>query len=232
MKAAEEFSRRLGLHVTVDNDANLGALAEVQSGAGRGLTDVVYVMVSSGIGAGLILGGRLHRGATGFAGELGHVFVAEDGAVCRCGNRGCLETVASTDAVLALLGSTQGPGLMVPQLVGLVAGGDLGAIRVVHDAGRAIGRVLAGLTSCLDPQAIIVGGELGPAGAPLVDGIAESIERHALPGAARGVEVKAGVLGDRAEVLGALALVIGDTERLRSAGLAAIHGDVPSPVVA
>jgi predicted NBD/HSP70 family sugar kinase len=231
MSAAEEFARRLGLHVTVENDANLGALAEVQSGAGRGLTDVIYVMVSAGIGSGLVLGGRLHRGATGFAGELGHVFVAEDGALCRCGNRGCLETVASTDAVLALLRSTHGSELTVADVLRLVADGDLGATRVVHDAGRAIGRVLAGLASCLDPQAIVVGGELAPAGAALVDGIAEAIDRYALPGTARSLEVRAGVLGERAEVLGALALVIGDTERLRSAGLAAIH-DVSTPVLA
>jgi predicted NBD/HSP70 family sugar kinase len=231
MSAAEEFQRRLGLHVTVDNDANLGALAEVRSGAGRGLTDVVYVMVSSGIGAGLVLGGRLHRGATGFAGELGHVFVAEDGAVCRCGNRGCLETVASTDAVLALLRTTHGPGLTVKGLVRLVADEDLAATRVVHDAGRAIGRVLAALASCIDPQAIVVGGELAPAGAPLLDGIAEAIDRYALPGAARSVEVKAGVLGERAEVLGALALVISDTERLRSAGLAAVDDVLSTPVI-
>ena len=108
LNAGAELSRRLDLPVAVDNDANLGALAEVSLGAGRGLTDVIYVMVSSGIGSGLILGGRLHRGATGFAGELGHVFVVEKGAVCRCGNRGCLETVASTDALLELLRPAHG----------------------------------------------------------------------------------------------------------------------------
>src|SRR5262249_29466109 len=153
------------------------------------------VMVSAGIGSGLVLGGRLHRGSTGFAGELGHVFVAEDGALCRCGNRGCLETVASTDAVLALLRSTHGSELTVADVLRLVAEGDLGATRVVYDAGRAIGRVLAGLASCLDPQAIVVGGELAPAGASLVDGIAEAIDRYALPGTARSLEVRAGVLG-------------------------------------
>ncbi len=110
MNPAAEFAERLGIDVAVDNDANLGALAEVTSGAGRGLTDVIYVMVSSGIGAGLILGGRLHRGANGFAGEFGHMFVAENGALCRCGNRGCLETVASTEALLALLRPAHGPG--------------------------------------------------------------------------------------------------------------------------
>ncbi len=164
LNAARELSTRLGLHVTVENDANLGALAEVSSGAGEGLDDVIYVMVSSGIGAGLILGGRLHRGATGFAGELGHVFVQQDGAVCRCGNRGCLETVASVDSLLALLRPTHGAGLTATGLLELIAAADIAAIRVVRDAGRSIGRVLAGLANCLDPEAIIVGGDLSPAG--------------------------------------------------------------------
>jgi len=230
MNAGAELSRRLDLPVTVDNDANLGALAEVALGAGRGLRDVIYVMVSSGIGSGLILGGRLHRGATGFAGELGHVFMVEKGAVCRCGNRGCLETVASTEALLELLRPAHGTELTVAQMLELVAGGDRAANRVVYDCGRAVGRGLAGFISCLDPQAIIVGGELSPAGAPLLNGIRDAIDRYAMPGAAARVEVRAGVLGERAEVLGSLALVISDTERLRSAGVAALPREARAPV--
>ena len=75
-----------------DNDANLGALAELHHGVARGRHDVVYLKIASGVGAGIVLGGRLHRGASGIAGEIGHVQVGEDGQVCRCGNRGCLET--------------------------------------------------------------------------------------------------------------------------------------------
>ena len=189
---APSSSRRLDLPVTVDNDANLGALAEVSLGAARGLTDVIYVMVSSGIGSGLILGGRLHRGATGFAGELGHVYVVEKGAVCRCGNRGCLETVASTDALLELLRPTHGPGFTLAQMIELLAAGDRAANRVVYDGGRAIGRVLAGFISLLDPQAIILGGELSAAGEPLLNGIRDAIDRYAMPGSPARVEVKAG----------------------------------------
>ncbi len=81
-----------------DNDANLGALAELHHGIARGRHDVVYLKVASGVGAGIVLGGRLHRGASGIAGEIGHVQVGEDGQVCRCGNRGCLETMVSAAA--------------------------------------------------------------------------------------------------------------------------------------
>jgi predicted NBD/HSP70 family sugar kinase len=220
IQAGEELSRRLQVPVELDNDANLGALAEVSFGAGRGLADVVYVMMSSGVGAGLVLGGRLYHGATGIAGELGHVRVRVDGAVCRCGNRGCLETIASSGALLELLRPAHGSDLTVRDLLELVAGGDIAARRLVNDAGRAVGRTLADLCNSLNPSAIIVGGDLSAAGEPLLEGIREAVDRYALPGAAQAVEVKAGVLGDRAEVLGAVAVVIADSERLRRAGLA------------
>jgi predicted NBD/HSP70 family sugar kinase len=219
LRPAEELERRLGVSVTVDNDANLGALGEVTFGAGRGLFDVLYVKVSSGIGSGLVLGGRLYHGSVGLAGELGHVHVREHGRVCRCGNRGCLETVASTGAVLAALQDAHGPGLGVRDLLALIDAGNPGARRVVADAGRAIGRVLADHCNGLNPAAIIVGGELNTAGAPLLHGIRESVDHYAQPAIAQAVEIMPGALGERAEVLGALATIIGDTQRLHSAGL-------------
>jgi predicted NBD/HSP70 family sugar kinase len=230
LNAMDELTARLDLQVSVDNDANLGALAEVSFGAGRGLSDVIYVMVSSGVGAGIVLDGKLHRGVTGVAGELGHVNVRADGAVCRCGNRGCLETVASTDAVLSLLRPAHGAGLTVRRLVELLDAGDAGAQRVVTDAGHEIGRVLAGLCNVLSPSGVIVGGDLGVAAGPLLNGIREALDRYALPPVRAALELRAGVLGERAEVLGALALVIGDTDRLRSAGLAALHGEMTTMV--
>ena len=222
VQAGDELSRRLEIPVELDNDANLGALAEVSFGAGRGHDDVVYVMMSAGIGSGLVLGGRLYHGAAGLAGELGHIQVQPEGAVCRCGSRGCLETVAATEPLLALLRPTYGADLTLHGLLELAADGELPARRVIGDAGRAVGRAMADLCNYLNPAAIVVGGDLSPAGEPLLDGIREAIDRYALPGAAASVEVKAGVLGERAEVLGALALVIADTERLRTAGLASL----------
>jgi len=226
VSAGRELERLLEIPVRVDNDANLGALGEVTYGAGQGLSDVVYVRLTSGIGSGLILGGRLHHGANGFAGELGHVQVQADGVVCRCGNRGCLETVAADGSLLALLRPAHGDDLTVRGMLELVASGDLGARRVFNDAGRALGRVLADLCNHLNPAAIIVGGELSAAVGPLLDGIRESVHRYAQPSVADAVEVKRGVLGERAEVLGALALVIGDTDRLNSADIAAL----PDPI--
>ena len=220
--ARDALAHRLGLPVEVDNDANLGARAEAAYGAGRGCTDLVYVKVASGIGAGLVLGGRLHAGAAGIAGELGHIQVTPDGAVCRCGNRGCLESVAAVPALLELLRPGRGRDLGMRGLVGLLDEDDPGARRVVTDAGRVLGRVLADLCNALNPQAIIVGGDLSAAGAPLFDGINESLGRYALPAVAESLRVVPGELGERAEVLGALALVITETDRVRSAALGTI----------
>ncbi len=171
LRPAEELERRLGVTIEVDNDANLGALAEIAAGDARGVEDLVYVKVSSGIGAGLVLGGRLHRGASGIAGEIGHSQVEPGGAVCRCGNRGCLETVAAAPAVLDLLRPSYGDALDVPGVLRLAQDGDRGARRVLGDAGRAIGRALALVCNSLNPAAIVVGGELGGSARPLIDGV-------------------------------------------------------------
>src|SRR5690348_12504538 len=214
MTAAAEMRRRLDIPVMVDNDANLGALAEAAFGAGRDAGDLIYLKISSGIGAGLILNGRLYRGSAGLAGELGHVLVNPDGIVCRCGNRGCLETVAATGALVDLLRRSHGDDLTVPAMIEAATQGDAGCRRVIDDAGRALGQVVATLLNVLNPEMLIVGGDLAAAGDLLLDGIRESVARAALPEAARRAEVVAGVLGDRAQVLGALALVVSEADRI------------------
>jgi glucokinase-like ROK family protein len=213
MTAATEMRRRLDIPVMVDNDANLGALAEAAFGAGRDAGDLIYLKVSSGIGAGLILNGRLYRGSAGLAGELGHVLVDPDGIVCRCGNRGCLETVAATGALVDLLRRSHGEDLTVEAMLDAARDGDLGCRRVIHDAGRALGQVVATLLNVLNPELLVVGGDLAGAGALLLDGMRESVGRAALPEAARRAQIVAGVLGDRAQVLGALALVVSEADR-------------------
>jgi predicted NBD/HSP70 family sugar kinase len=223
LRAGEELARRIGLPVEVDNDANLGALGELFYGAARGLTDFVYVKHSTGIGAGIVVGGRLHRGVTGFAGELGHVRVPDDVTVCRCGNRGCLQVVAGSGRLLESLRDAHGKEIDMRGLIELIGANDPGARRVVNDAGREVGRVLASVCNVLNPEAVIVGGDMSVVGEPFFAGIREAIDRNALLGTAHAVEVRGGALGERAGVLGALALVIGDTDRLRSAGLAALN---------
>jgi len=210
LRPADELSRRIAAEVVVDNDANLGALAEATLGAGRGAEDLIYLKVSSGIGAGLVLGGRLYRGATGIAGEIGHVQVQPDGVVCRCGSRGCLETVAATPALLRALAPAHRPDLTVRDLIELTATGDLGARRVIVDAGRMIGRAVGDLCNSLNPSAIVIGGDLVAAGQPLLEGVTEGVSRHAQPGAAQAVTTRLGTLGDRAQVLGALVLAVGE----------------------
>jgi predicted NBD/HSP70 family sugar kinase len=218
-----EAAQRFGLEVEADNDANLGALAEATVGAGRDSRDLLFVKLSSGIGAGLVLGGKLSRGAAGFAGEIGHIQVRSDGPVCRCGNRGCLETVASTDALLALLRPIHGDDLTLDALLDLSIADDDAAVRVIHDGGRAVGRVLADICNVINPAVVVVGGELSRAGQPLVSGIREAIDRYALPASADAVAVTAGDLRERAVLVGALALAIGNTDRLRSTRLPALR---------
>lgn len=204
---AEELERRLKIPVVADNDANLGALAELHHGAGHGTSDVVYVKVASGLGAGIILGGRLHRGATGIAGEIGHVQLHEDGRVCRCGNRGCLETEVSAPRLLSLLRPAYDDDLTTERVLELDLHGDAGVRRVLSDAGRTIGRALADLCNSLNPEAIVMGGSLGSSPA-LVEGIRASLDRFAQPDTAAAVRVVPGQLGDRAEVVGAVALAV------------------------
>jgi len=196
----------LGMPVVVDNDANLGALAETVWGAGRGCSDLVYVKAATGIGAGLVLGGRLYRGATGAAGELGHLPVDEAGAICRCGNRGCLETVASPVAVAGLLSRSRGENVSLPDLLELVRNGDRGACRAVADAGEAVGAALAGAVNLLNPELVIIGGDLAATGDILLDPLRAAIHRRAVAPAAHDVRITRGTLGEHAEALGAAAI--------------------------
>ena len=197
----------LGVPATVDNDANLGALAEVHHGAARGVSDLVYLKVASGLGAGIVLGGRLHRGATGIAGEIGHVQIREDGRVCRCGNRGCLETEVAMPQLLALLEPAYDEPLDAARVLALDADGDAGVRRVLRDAGSTMGRALADLCNSLNPELLVVGGPLGSAPS-LLEGLRAAVDRYAQPNTAAAVRVVPGELGDRAEVRGALALAL------------------------
>jgi predicted NBD/HSP70 family sugar kinase len=217
--AAAEAHRRLGMPVEVENDANLGALAELVWGAAKGRSEVAYIKVSTGIGAGLISGGRLQHGVGGTAGEIGHTLVAEGGPVCRCGNRGCLETLASSRAIADLLSTSRREEVSTRRLLELCAGGDAAAQRLVGDAGRAIGIAVANLCNILNPECVIVGGDLSAAGEILLGPLREEARRNAIPSAAGNLEIVPGVLGERAEMLGALALVMRESDRFSGSEL-------------
>ena len=204
IRPGAELARRIDVPVHIENDANLGALAEITIGAARGAQDCIYLMVGAGVGAGITVGGRLLHGAGGTAGELGHVLVDDNGLICRCGNRGCLETVAGGPAIVELLRRADGDDLTLDTVLEHVAAGDPGAVRAVADAGHAIGRVVAGLCNVLNPEAIVIGGALAAAGEALLEPVRTAIERHTIRPAADDVRVVASELGERAEVLGAL----------------------------
>ena len=196
----------LGMPVVVDNDANLGALGEQAAGAARGVDDVIYVKVSSGVGAGLISGGRLLRGSTGIAGEIGHVAVVPNGVPCRCGGRGCLETIASAPAVRRQLLQTTGHDLPNDDLLRALNDGDPRVTRLLADAGRSMGRVLATACHLLDPAVIVLGGDPAFATEPVLAGLREELDRHRLPGAAGEVRLLPAQLGHQGQVVGALRL--------------------------
>jgi predicted NBD/HSP70 family sugar kinase len=165
------------------------------------------VKLASGLGAGIVMGGRLHRGTSGIAGEIGHVQVGEDGRVCRCGNRGCLETEVSLPRLLTLLQPAYDEPLDAARVLALEEEGDPGVRRVLGDAGRTAGRALADLCHSLNPELVVVGGAFGSSPS-LLDGVRAAVDRYAQPDTAAAVTVRSSELGDDAELRGAIALAV------------------------
>jgi predicted NBD/HSP70 family sugar kinase len=220
---AEEMRARTGLDVHVINDADAGALGEHTYGAARGVDDLLYVRLSAGIGAAVIAGRQPLRGSTGLAGELGHVHAIENGTICRCGNRGCLETVASPPAIAHLLSQSWHRPVTSQELMQLVYDGDPGACRAVEDAASHVGLAIAAAVNVLNPQLVVIGGDLAPAGELLLHPIRTAVRRHVLPAIAAQVTVVRGQLGKHAEVLGAATLALADMPH-RLTQPASLHG--------
>ncbi len=201
-----EFEQRLQMPTVIDNDANLGALAERRWGAGALVDSFIYVRMDTGVGAGLVIDGRLVHGSSGAAGEIGHITLDEHGPVCRCGNRGCLETFVGTNALLELLRPVHGPRLTVAKLLTLAQEGDLRCRRVLADAGHLLGVGLADVATMVNPDLFIVGGTLAEAGELMFDAIRQALVRNTVNLVHRDLRVVPSTLGHRAEVLGAVAL--------------------------
>jgi predicted NBD/HSP70 family sugar kinase len=194
--------------VLMENDSNLGALAESAWGAGAGFDQLAYIKAATGIGAGLVQDGKLFRGTTGTAGEIGHTTVAEDGPICRCGTRGCLELYAGGAALLGALHQSHPQIETLEEVVTLAHQNHPACARVLADAGSHIGVAIANLINLFNPRRIVVGGELAGAGETLLQPMRVAAERSAVQTAVEAVEIVPGVLGHRAEVLGGLALVL------------------------
>lgn len=182
------------------------------------MSDLAYIKVASGVGSGLVINGQIYRGQGGTAGEIGHITLDESGPVCRCGNRGCLETFVGSRYLLNLLNASHERELTLSSMVQLAQQGDLGCRRVIADAGRQIGTGVATLCNLLNPRRVILGGDLAEAGELVLSPIRDSVARYAIPSAARQLSIVPGTLGGRAEVLGSLALVMsemGETGAIR-----------------
>ena len=204
---AEDFSNRLQRPTFVDSDANVGGLAELRGGSARDSRGAAYLRVGHSISAGLLINGEIFRGTTGKAGQIGHVTIDENGPICRCGSRGCLDTLAGGPALLELFRGD--PGMQrVRDLLLRAENGDASARRVIADAGRHIGIAAASLCNLFDPELLVIGGELAQAGETLLAPMRHALERSALASSSGVPEVVQGALGERAELLGCLALAI------------------------
>jgi predicted NBD/HSP70 family sugar kinase len=204
---ARALTQRVGVPVVVDHEANLGAMAESRSGAARGASEAAYLQVGHTISAGLIVGGAIYHGVGGKAGQIGHVTIDENGPICRCGSRGCLDTLAGGPALLELF--RDDPAMQrLRDLLTRAESGDASSRRVIADAGRHIGIAAASLCNLVDPQLLVIGGELARAGEILLAPLRHALERSALSGSNGIPDVVQGELGDRAELMGCLALAI------------------------
>ncbi|AXK31938.1 ROK family transcriptional regulator [Streptomyces armeniacus] len=198
-----------GLPLTVDNEANFGALAELWLGTADAPRDFIHVSAEIGIGGAVVLDGELLRGARGFAGELGHVPVRPEGPRCACGGRGCLEQYAGEEAVLRAAGLPYGDdtGAHVALLADRAAAGDTATRRALRDAGTALGIALAGAVNLLDPRAVVLGGALARLGPWLLPSLERELaDRTAAPDAIPELIVSAA--GDKGPLLGAAHSVV------------------------
>jgi glucokinase len=232
----QRMEGRIGLPVVVENDADASTWAEVRFGAARGQAHVVFVAVGTGIGAGLVLDGRLYRGRWGMAGEPGHYRVVPDGRLCGCGNRGCWEQYASGSALVAeareFARRSPGGAIRLLQLAGgnpdhirgahvtaAAREGDPGSVRCFGTVGRWLGQGLADLAAILDPGCFVIGGGVSQAGELLI-GPAQAAFEAALTGGSyrHRAEIKLAELGADAGIVGAADLARGSVRTAAEPG--------------
>ena len=217
VKVGTRLRRRYRVPVVVDNDANLGALAERWWGAGRGIDDFVYVKLASGIGAGFFINGQIYRGSAGMAGEMGHVSIDPEGARCSCGLRGCLVTrvgapalkqqardliATHPDSVLA------GRDFSLADLEDAALAGDTLALEVVASAAEDLGTVIAGLLNLVNPARVILGGGLARLGERLLEPMRQVVHARTLISSVEVSRLVVSELGARTSAIGAATLLL------------------------
>lgn len=214
------LEQKWGVPVTLNNDAELGALGEWAYGAGRGEENLAFIKVGSGIGAGLIIHRQLYGGTTGSAGEIGHLTVDENGPLCACGNHGCLEAFAGGHAIAAqgrkLAASGKRTQLSGQSLDSLSARdvaeaarrGDLTAQEIIKRSGTFIGIAIAGLINLINPSTVIIGGGVAQVGDLLTGPIRQAVRERSLRASEHSVRITTAMLGRRSSLIGALVQAI------------------------
>jgi glucokinase len=213
------LAEAIGIPAFIENDANAAAVGEAWVGAGAGVSDLIYITVSTGIGGGLIFGGELYHGTSGTAGEIGHMTIEPDGPTCTCGRRGHLEILASgtaigrmaTEAVVAGRPSTLSAlprgEITAAAVAEAAAAGDVLAIEVYARAGGYIGVAAASLVNVLNPQMIVFGGGVSKAGELLLAPVRQAVRERAFERPAEAVRIVPVALGDDVGVVGVAAVV-------------------------
>lgn len=207
---AGQLRQDFSLPVFIDNEANAGAIGEKLYGAGQLHTnDLVYLSIGVGIGAGIVVGGQLYRGTSNFSGEVGHMTIAENGPLCRCGNHGCWETLASEKALLDRAAEIWGEQVStIEAILEKVEEGSSEAVTLLHEIGAQLGTGLANLVNILNPEMIVIGNRLSLAGKQLEQSMLNSIGQRSLSYHRKKTQVEFAKLGIRSTALGAASIPI------------------------
>jgi glucokinase len=207
----QTIGERFHVPTFLENDANAAALAEYRFGAGKGTANMIYLTISTGIGAGLILDGKLYHGAGGFAGEIGHMVVDAHGIECACGNRGCLEALSSGTAIARRAEQLLGRPSSAKEVAQLAAEGDPVAKTVLDEAFYHLGVGLVSLVNTFNPSKIVIGGGVSQIGEVMFQTLTDYVQHHAHPATASMVEIVPAKLGKYSGMLGGAALPLLDS---------------------
>ena len=213
----ENLSQAFGVPLMVDNDANLGALAEHWWGVGSNVDDMAYIKAATGIGSGHVIGGEIYRGSTGIAGEIGHISVDPQGKPCICGLRGCLATVVGGPALVERAAelAAEYPGsnpsvdmTSIRDIVDAALAGDELALRICREAAVHLGRAVAGMMNLLNPKLVIVGGDMARLGDDLIDTMKKTVISRTLVSSVAAAEIRVSKLGPLSGAIGAATMVL------------------------